>query len=114
MKEASTDDSSSNDDDSSTGSSNGDPFHLNKYLTPEYQAKAQDYLKAFDEAQAQAQAQATDKPVYGPAPPPFWTQSGGKTIAAKPTATDNRSQKTAESDESYTFIQRDPKEVHAF
>ncbi|KAK7444471.1 hypothetical protein CaCOL14_005353 [Colletotrichum acutatum] len=111
MKEASTDDSSSNDDDSSTGSSNGDPFHLNKYLTPEYQAKAQDYLKAFDEAQAQAQAQATDKPVYGPAPPPFWTQSGGKTIAAKPTATDNRSQKTAESDESYTFIQRDPKEA---
>lgn len=113
-KEAYTDDSSSDDDASSTGSSNGDPFHLNKYLTPEYQAKAQAYLKAFDEAQAQTQAQATDKPVYGPAPPPSSAQSGGKTIAGKPTATDKRSQKTMESDESYTFIQRSPKEVDAF
>ncbi|KAJ0324876.1 hypothetical protein COL5a_007646 [Colletotrichum fioriniae] len=99
-KEAYTDDSSSDDDASSTGSSNGDPFHLNKYLTPEYQAKAQAYLKAFDEAQAQTQAQATDKPVYGPAPPPSSAQSGGKTIAGKPTATDKRSQKTMESDDN--------------
>ncbi|KXH61444.1 hypothetical protein CSAL01_12554 [Colletotrichum salicis] len=107
-KQVSTDDSSSSDDDdSSTGSSDGDPFHLNKYLTPEYQAKAQAYLKAFDEAQAQA----ADKPVYGPATSPSSTQSGGKTIAGKPTAADNRSQKTAESDESHTFIQRDPKEA---
>ncbi|KAI3546164.1 hypothetical protein CSPX01_04660 [Colletotrichum filicis] len=112
-KEASTDDdsSSSDDDDSSTGSSNGDPFHLNKYLTPEYQAKAQAYLKAFDEAQAQVTDKPSDKPVYGPAPPPSSTQSGGKTIAGKPTAMDSRSQQTAESDESYTFIQRDPKEA---
>ncbi|KAL2876070.1 hypothetical protein SGCOL_008776 [Colletotrichum sp. CLE4] len=107
-KQSSADSSSSDDDDSSTGSSDGDPFHLNKYLTPEYQAKAQAYLKAFDEAQAQAQAD--DKPVYGPAPPPSFNQSGGKTIAGKSTAADNRSQKTASSDESYTFIQRDPKE----
>ncbi|KAK1654747.1 hypothetical protein BDP81DRAFT_497663 [Colletotrichum phormii] len=96
-KQTSADDSSSSDDDdSSTGSSDGDPFHLNKYLTPEYQAKAQAYLKAFDEAQAQS----TDKPVYGPAPPPSSTQSGGKTIAGKPTTADNRSQKTAESDDN--------------
>ncbi|OHE95284.1 hypothetical protein CORC01_09429 [Colletotrichum orchidophilum] len=106
-KQAPADDSSSEDDNWSTGSSNGDPFYLNKYLTPEYQAKAQAYLKSFDKDQTQA----ADKPVYGPVPPPSFIQSGGKTIVGKPTATHRRPQQATESDESYTFIQRDPKEA---
>ncbi|KAK1976574.1 hypothetical protein LZ30DRAFT_805444 [Colletotrichum cereale] len=41
-------DDSSESDDWSTGSSNGDPFYLNKYLTPSYQAAAKVFLEDFD------------------------------------------------------------------
>ncbi|KAK2024431.1 hypothetical protein LX32DRAFT_705571 [Colletotrichum zoysiae] len=78
-------DDSSESDNWSTGSSNGDPFYLNKYLTPSYQAAAKVFLEDFERKNP---TQPTTKP----------TVQQAVTEVTK-------------DEESVKFIQRDPKEL---
>ncbi|GJC85226.1 hypothetical protein ColLi_08064 [Colletotrichum liriopes] len=86
-------DDSSESDDWSTGSSNGDPFYLNKYLTPSYQAATKVFLEDFDKKNP---TQLT------PSQPAAHSAAESTVQAASAVATDG--------EESFTFIQRDPKE----
>ncbi|EFQ28358.1 hypothetical protein CGRA01v4_12010 [Colletotrichum graminicola] len=76
---------SSESDNWSTGSSNGDPFYLNKYLTPSYQAAAKVFLEDFDRKNP---TQPITKSIVQQAPP-----------------------EATEGEESFQFVQRDPKEL---
>ncbi|KAK1971470.1 hypothetical protein LY78DRAFT_712696 [Colletotrichum sublineola] len=75
---------SSESDDWSTGSSNGDPFYLNKYLTPSYQTAAKVFLEDFDRKNP-------TQPI---------TRS----------AVEQAVPEVTEGGESSEFVQRDPKE----
>ncbi|KZL82853.1 hypothetical protein CI238_05373 [Colletotrichum incanum] len=86
-------DDSSESDNWSTGSSNGDPFYLNKYLTPSYQAATKVFLEDFNKNNP---FQPTD------------SQPTNKS-AAESTVQPAISVAT-DGEESLTFIQRDPKE----
>ncbi|KAK2043262.1 hypothetical protein LZ31DRAFT_622044 [Colletotrichum somersetense] len=59
-------DDSSESDNWSTGSSNGDPFYLNKYLAPSYQAAAKVFLEDFERKNP---TQPTTKPTVQQAVP---------------------------------------------
>ncbi|KAK1589612.1 uncharacterized protein LY79DRAFT_517286 [Colletotrichum navitas] len=78
-------DDSSESDNWSTGSSNGDPFYLNKYLTPSYQAAAKVFLEDFERKN------------------PTQPITKSTVQQALPEAT--------ECEESFKFVQRDPKEL---
>ncbi|OBR07858.1 hypothetical protein CH63R_09379 [Colletotrichum higginsianum IMI 349063] len=77
----------------STGSSDGDPFYLNKYLTPSYQAAAKTFLEDFDRK----------NPVQ-----PVALQPVSQSVA-NPTV-HKAAPQTIDGEDSCTFIQRDPKE----
>ncbi|CCF35933.1 hypothetical protein CH063_07611 [Colletotrichum higginsianum] len=81
----------------STGSSDGDPFYLNKYLTPSYQAAAKTFLEDFDRK----------NPVQ-----PVALQPVSQSVA-NPTV-HKAAPQTIDGEDSCTFIQRDPKEVDTF
>ncbi|GKT50928.1 uncharacterized protein ColSpa_11109 [Colletotrichum spaethianum] len=86
-------DDSSESDNWSTGSSDGDPFYLNKYLTPSYQAAAKVFLEDFD--RKNPTQPTTLQPV---------NQSVAK-LTVQPAVSE-----VTDGEESFTFIQRDPKE----
>ncbi|KAK2052209.1 hypothetical protein LY76DRAFT_671858 [Colletotrichum caudatum] len=78
-------DDSSESDNWSTGSSNGDPLYLNKYLTPSYQAAAKVFLEDFERKNP---TQPITKPTVQQAVP-----------------------EATKDEESVKFVQRDPKEL---
>ncbi|TKW54096.1 hypothetical protein CTA1_7334 [Colletotrichum tanaceti] len=87
-------DDSSEGDNWSSGSSNGDPFYLNKYLTPSYQAAAKTFLEDFDRK----------NPTQPVAPQPVSQSVSNPTVS-------QAAPQTIDGEDSCTFIQRDPKEL---